>query len=84
VWGQGLPPPLFQGRFRVDGQRLVGEKHLKLMLSGGGLAGEGLLFNQDSPLPDLIQATYRLEVNEWNGRQSLQFQVEHWADAGDT
>ncbi|HRH80166.1 MAG TPA: single-stranded-DNA-specific exonuclease RecJ [Thiobacillaceae bacterium] len=80
VWGQGFPPPLFQADFRVDGQRLVGEKHLRLKLSSaGGIHGEGILFNQDSPLPDLIQATYRLEVNEWNGRQSLQFNVEHWA-----
>lgn len=81
VWGQGFPPPLFQGEFQVDSQRLVGDRHLRLMLSGEGLKGEGILFHQDSPLPERIQATYRLEVNEWNGRQGLQFQVEHWAAA---
>ncbi len=78
VWGQGFPPPLFHGEFRVEGQRLVGEKHLKLRLSGGGLAAEAMLFNRDEPLPEGIQATYRLEVNEWNGRMSPQLTLEHW------
>lgn len=80
VWGQGFPPPLFQGRFRVDTQRLVGEKHLRLKLaSESGVGGDAILFNRDQPLPDRIQATYRLEVNEWNGRQSVRFNLEHWA-----
>lgn len=78
VWGQGFPPPLFHGEFRVDGQRLVGDKHLKLRLSGGGLDAEAMLFNREEPLPEHIQATYRLEVNEWNGRMSPQLTIEHW------
>jgi single-stranded-DNA-specific exonuclease len=78
VWGQGFPPPLFHGEFRVDGQRLVGDKHLKLRLAGSGLAAEAMLFNRDEPLPEAIQATYRLEVNEWNGRMSPQLALEHW------
>lgn len=78
VWGQGFPPPLFSGEFRVDSQRLVGDKHLKLRLSGNGFAAEAMLFNHDAPLPEAIQATYRLEVNEWNGRASPQLTLEHW------
>lgn len=78
VWGQGFPPPLFHGEFRVDGQRLVGEKHLKLRLSDNGLAADAMLFNHDEALPERIQATYRLEVNEWNGRMSPQLTLEHW------
>jgi len=78
IWGQGFPPPLFHGEFRVDGQRLVGDKHLKLRLSGNGLTAEAMLFNQDAPLPEGIQATYRLEVNEWSGRMSPQLTLEHW------
>lgn len=78
VWGQGFPPPLFHGEFRVEAQRLVGDKHLKLRLSGVGLAAEAMLFNRDEPLPERIQATYRLEVNEWNGSMSPQFTLEHW------
>ena len=78
VWGQGFPAPAFQGEFRIDSQRLVGDKHLKLRLSGGGLAAEAMLFNHDQPLPERIQAVFRLDVNEWNGVQSLQFMLEHW------
>lgn len=78
VWGQGFPPPLFHGEFRVDSQRLVGDKHLKLRLSGNGLNVEAMLFNHDTPLPEAIQATYRLEVNEWNGKRSPQLTLAHW------
>lgn len=78
VWGQGFPAPAFHGRFRVDGQRLVGDKHLKLRLSGQGLAAEAMLFNHDEPLPDRIEAVYRLDVNEWNGNRNLQWTLEHW------
>jgi single-stranded-DNA-specific exonuclease len=81
VWGQGFPAPAFQGEFSVLSQRLVGEKHLKLRLAGKGLAAEAILFFRDTPLPERIQAVYRLEVNEWNGSRSLQFNLAHWAPA---
>jgi single-stranded-DNA-specific exonuclease len=29
-WGQAFPEPLFDGRFEILGQRVVGERHLKL------------------------------------------------------
>ncbi|MFH4077537.1 single-stranded-DNA-specific exonuclease RecJ, partial [Acinetobacter baumannii] len=37
-WGQMFPEPLFDGRFRLLQQRLVGERHLKVMVEpvGGG------------------------------------------------
>jgi single-stranded-DNA-specific exonuclease len=78
VWGQGFPAPAFHGQFRVDGQRLVGDKHLKLKLSGAGLAAEAMLFNHAEPLPEAIEAVYRLDVNEWNNVQNLQWTIEHW------
>lgn len=31
-WGQAFPEPIFDGEFKVLHQKLVGEKHLKLML----------------------------------------------------
>ena len=79
VWGQGFPTPLFQAEFRVQSQRLVGEKHLKLRLAGGGINADAILFFQDTPLPERIQAVYRLEVNDWNGNQGLQLNLAHWA-----
>ncbi len=81
VWGQGFPAPLFHGVFNVQMQRVVGEKHLKLRLFGGGITAEAMLFGQARPLPDRIQAAYRLEVNEWNGARSLQLNLAHWAEA---
>ncbi len=80
VWGQGFPPPLFQAEFNVQSQRLVGEKHLKLRLAGSGIHADGILFFQDTPLPEKIQAVYRLEVNDWNGNQGLQLNLEYWAE----
>ncbi len=79
VWGQGFPPPAFHGEFALEHQRLVGEKHLKLKLHGGGISAQAMLFNHDAPLPERIQAVYRLEVNEYNGTRSLQLTLEHWA-----
>ncbi|MDP2787321.1 MAG: single-stranded-DNA-specific exonuclease RecJ [Pseudomonadota bacterium] len=84
VWGQGFPTPLFQAEFNVQSQRLVGEKHLKLRLSQpltakGGIQADAILFNQETPLPERIQAVYRLEVNEWNGSRNLQLNLVHWA-----
>ena len=79
VWGQGFPAPAFQGEFTVQSQRLVGEKHLKLRLAGHGIGADAILFFHDTPLPERIQAVYRPEVNEWNGRRSLQFNLTHWS-----
>jgi single-stranded-DNA-specific exonuclease len=79
VWGQGFPTPLFQAEFNVQSQRLVGEKHLKLRLAGSGINADAILFFQDTPLPERIQAVYRLEVNEWNGNRGLQLNLAHWS-----
>jgi len=81
VWGQGFPYPTFHGDFTVASQRLVAERHLKLRLTGGGLEADAMLFNQDTPLPERIQAVYRLDVNEWNGATSLQFTLDQWRPA---
>ena len=76
VWGQGFPAPQFDGEFNVQSQRVVGEKHLKLRLATGGQAFDAILFNQAEPLPERIHAVYRLDVNEWNGRRSVQLAIE--------
>ena len=34
-WGQNFPEPLFDGEFTIVQQRLVGEKHLKLVVQKG-------------------------------------------------
>lgn len=79
VWGQGFPEPLFEGEFRVAAQRVVGEKHLKLKLSSPAGSFDAIRFFSADPAPDTIHAVYSLSVNEYNGSQSLQLIVRHWA-----
>lgn len=81
VWGQGFPQPLFDGVFKVDSQRIVGEKHLKLKLSTAQAAYEAIHFFSTDPVPANIRAVYSLDINEYNGRTSLQLIVRHWQAA---
>ncbi|MCR4299173.1 MAG: DHHA1 domain-containing protein, partial [Gallionella sp.] len=80
VWGQGFPAPQFNDDFAVQNQRVAGEKHLKLRLSAQGKLIEAILFGHNEPLPDQIHAVYSLNVNEYNGTQSLQLIIRHWRD----
>jgi single-stranded-DNA-specific exonuclease len=79
VWGQGFPEPLFEGDFRVQTQRIVSEKHLKLKLSTPAGSFDAIRFFSAEPAPDNIHAVYSLSVNEYNGSESLQLIVRHWA-----
>jgi single-stranded-DNA-specific exonuclease len=81
IWGQGFPQPLFCDEFEVLGQRVVGEKHLRLKLARGGRSIEAMRFNALDPLPSSVRAAYRLSVNEFNGAQNLQLVIEHWEPA---
>ena len=77
VWGQGFPEPRFVGDFRVESQKVVGEKHLKLMLSSAGRRQEAIRFGSPDAVPASIRAVYRLDVNEYLGVQSVQLVLEH-------
>src|SRR5574344_1785196 len=88
-WGQQFPEPSFHGRFRLLEQRLVGERHLKLVLQPeqGRVSVEAIAFNVDLqqwPNPNIRYAemAYRLDVNEFRGRESLQLMVEHLVAVG--
>ncbi|MCK9201938.1 MAG: single-stranded-DNA-specific exonuclease RecJ [Gallionella sp.] len=78
VWGQGFPAPQFDDEFAVANQRVVGEKHLRLRLEKQGRIVDAILFNQADPLPDRVRLVYSLDINEYNGKQSLQLIVRHW------
>jgi single-stranded-DNA-specific exonuclease len=78
VWGQGFPEPRFTGAFRVEDQRVVGERHLKLVLGAGGQRFGAMLFGAIQRLPGTIEAVYRLDTNEWQGAETLQLTLEHW------
>jgi len=77
IWGQGFPQPLFCDTFALESQRVVGEKHSKLKLVKDGRRLEAMRFNSLDPLPARFRAAYRLSVNEYNGLQSVQINVEH-------
>jgi len=81
VWGQGFPQPLFCDDFEVQGQRVVGDKHLKLKLARAGRTLEAIRFNALDPLPAQVRAAYRLSVEEFRGAQNLQLVIEHWETA---
>ncbi|HYL89845.1 MAG TPA: single-stranded-DNA-specific exonuclease RecJ [Burkholderiales bacterium] len=77
IWGQAFPQPLFCDTFAVESQRVVGERHLKLMLAKGGRRFEAMRFGALDPLPSSLRAAYRLAINEFNGLKSIQLNVEH-------
>ncbi len=79
VWGPGFPPPRFDESFRVADQRVVGRKHTRLTLARGGETFEAILFRHADPLPERVHAVFRPEVNQWQGAESLELVVEHWA-----
>jgi single-stranded-DNA-specific exonuclease len=84
-WGQHFPEPLFDGDFALVQQRLVGEKHLKMTLaldSQGQHLVDAIAFNIDpelwpNPSVQRVRLAYRLDVNEFRGRQSVQLMVEY-------
>ncbi len=81
VWGQGFPAPVFDDVFAVVEQRVVGGKHSRLVLEGGGVRYGAIVFERVEPLPAAIRAAYRPDVNEWNGTAALQLVIEHWQPA---
>ena len=40
-----------------------------------------MLFFRAEALPNIIQAVYRLDVNEYKGQRSVQLIVQHWEAA---
>ena len=80
VWGQGFAAPVFSEELDVVHQRLVGERHLKLQLRHQGETVDGIWFGRSEPLPARAHLAYRLDINSWQGRESVQFVVEGMAD----
>ncbi|WP_096087249.1 single-stranded-DNA-specific exonuclease RecJ [Agaribacterium haliotis] len=83
-WGQAFPEPVFDGRFRLLEQRIVGAKHLKMLLADeahDGLVLDAIAFGVDLelwPNPDVqsLRLVYKLDVNEFRGRRSVQLLVD--------
>jgi single-stranded-DNA-specific exonuclease len=85
-WGQHFPEPLFHGVFEVVQQRLVGERHLKLVVKTecGSRSLDAIAFNIDreqwpNPTVRWVELAYKLDVNEFRGQESVQLLVSHLA-----
>jgi single-stranded-DNA-specific exonuclease len=81
-WGQGFEEPQFDGEFVLINRRIVAEKHLKLTLGvpDSECLLDAIAFNtSDADWPadtTRIHAVYRLDVNEYRGRTSLQLIIQ--------
>ncbi|MCW9715104.1 single-stranded-DNA-specific exonuclease RecJ [Avibacterium sp. 21-594] len=83
-WGQAFPEPVFDGEFKLLQQRLVGERHLKMMVEpqNGGPLLDAIAFNVDTRYyPDLslkkVKLAYKLDVNEYRGQRNIQLLVDY-------
>ena len=83
-WGQAFPEPMFDGEFKILQQRLVGEKHLKMMVEPklGGPLLDAITFNVDTRYyPDLsiknAKLVYKLDINEFRGNRGVQLLVDY-------
>ena len=84
-WGQSFPEPVFDGQFQVIQQKLVGQKHLKMVLKvpGSDFWMDAIAFNIDPGLwPDprvkRLETVYKLDINEFRGQQNLQMLVDYF------
>ncbi|OLU23581.1 single-stranded-DNA-specific exonuclease RecJ [Pseudomonas sp. PA15(2017)] len=85
-WGQHFPEPLFHGAFQLVQQRIVGERHLKVVLKSecGALQLDGIAFGVDrdvwpNPTVRWVELAYKLDVNEFRGQESVQLLISHLA-----
>ncbi|MEH6651870.1 MAG: single-stranded-DNA-specific exonuclease RecJ [Motiliproteus sp.] len=89
-WGQLFPEPLFEGVFELVQQRIVGERHLKLVLAEAGNCNgfcvDAIAFNVDldcwpTQAPQ-VRLAYKLDINEFRGKVSLQLLVDYLEPVG--
>lgn len=83
-WGQHFPEPLFHGVFELVQQRIVGERHLKVVLKSecGSLQLDGIAFGVDrdiwpNPTVRWVELAYKLDVNEYRGQETVQLLIAH-------
>ena len=81
-WGQGFHEPQFDGQFEVLQQRLLADKHLKLVLLHPVTRSQidAIAFNVDRqqwPTQEkYVHAVYRLDVNDYRGLRTVQLVIE--------
>ena len=83
-WGQHFPEPLFHGVFQLVEQRIVGERHLKVVLKTecGSVKLDGIAFGIDrevwpNPTIRFVELAYKLDLNEFRGNETVQLMIAH-------
>ncbi|QYN45256.1 single-stranded-DNA-specific exonuclease RecJ [Gilliamella sp. ESL0441] len=83
-WGEGFPEPLFDGEFIIHQQRLLADKHLKLVLEpkNGGPIIDGIAFNVNRlEWPDFsikqAKIVYHLDIDEFRGNQAAKLLIRY-------
>ncbi|TRX54551.1 single-stranded-DNA-specific exonuclease RecJ [Thalassomonas sp. M1454] len=81
-WGQNFAEPVFDNHFRLIQQRIVGEKHLKMVVEIDGLAVDAIAFNIDikqwpNHQCEWVHLAYKLDINEFRGKQTVQLLVDY-------
>ncbi|TKB47415.1 single-stranded-DNA-specific exonuclease RecJ [Thalassotalea mangrovi] len=81
-WGQNFPEPVFDNQFELVQQRLLGEKHLKMVVRFEQQVFDAIAFNVDTSIwpneqVDNVHLAYKLDINEFRGQRNLQLMVEH-------
>lgn len=82
-WGQNFPEPVFDGEFNLMSQKMLADRHLKMMLqTTDGKLVDAIWFNADNKAwPNIninkVQLAYQLDINEFRDRQNLQLIVRH-------
>ena len=89
VWGHGFAPPIFDGVFEVLSFKVLKDKHLKLSLRYPEVQYpiEAIYFNYDNEAWDYraeqVHILFELDINEWNGKKSLQLMIKDLAVVAD-
>ncbi len=80
-WGQAFPEPTFDGKFTVQGRRILRERHIKysLLPHDGSQPVEAIVFNIDPAewpdIGDTLHIAYTLGINRYQGMESLQLMI---------
>ncbi len=78
-FGEGNPEPCFLGRsLEVMDARIVGERHLKLVVRQGTSTFDAIGFRLAGRLPPLgsiISVVFTPEINRWQGNQRIQLRI---------
>ncbi|APV44121.1 single-stranded-DNA-specific exonuclease [Dehalogenimonas formicexedens] len=87
-FGEGNRPPLFVSKcVTVTDYRTMGanQEHIKMRLTQGGAVWEAVAFRQAEELkkvlPDPVDVVYNLELDKFNGRETLRLNIVDFAPA---